>query len=140
MPRKVRNQSARRKKPEAEPGAIAEQVYFLKALVLGNGACLFENWLHGIRDTETKQRIQSRLDRVERGNLGDCAPVGEGVYEFRLMFGPGFRIYYAITGGTLVVLLVGGDKSSQDKDIALAQQLWKDNKDDSERYGRDIRC
>lgn len=95
--------------------------------------------MKSIRDTETKQRIQSRLDRIERGNLGDCAPVGEGVFEFRFMFGTGYRIYYAVAGMTLIVLLAGGDKSTQSKDIALAQEFWKDNKDDAERYERNVR-
>jgi len=115
------------------------QIYTLKALALENGFCQFEEWLRGIKDRETKQRIQSRLDRIERGNLGDCGPVGEGVSEFRLMFGAGYRIYYACIEKTLVVLLVGGDKSTQSKDVTLARELWKDYKDDSQRYERDVR-
>lgn len=71
--------------------------------------------------------------------MGDCSPVGEGVFEFRLMFGAGHRIYYALQGTTLIVLLVGGDKSTQEKDIALAHRLWKDNKDNAQRYERDVR-
>ena len=124
-----------------EPGAndIAGQVYTLKALVPENGTCPFEDWLKSIKDTTTKQRIQSRLDIVERGNLGDHSSVGEGVSELRLMFGAGHRIYYSCIENTLVVLLVGGDKSTQSKDIVRAQKLWKDNKDDPQRYKRDVR-
>lgn len=71
--------------------------------------------------------------------MGDCKPVGDGIFEFRMDFGPGYRLYYAATGTTLVVLLVGGDKSTQDKDILLAQKLWEEYKNDTERYKRDIR-
>ncbi len=119
--------------------SLSGQIYTLKALALKNGFCQFEEWLKGIKDREIKQRIQSRLDRIERGNMGDCGPVGEGVSEFRLMFGAGYRIYYACIEKTLVVLLVGGDKSTQSKDITLARELWKDHKDDSQRYERDVR-
>lgn len=115
------------------------QVYTLKALVLENGSCPVEDWIKSIKDTQTKQRVQSRLDRIERGNRGDCKPVGNGVFEFRMDFGPGYRLYYAAARTTLIVLLIGGDKSTQDKDILLAQKLWEEYKDDTERYKRDIR-
>lgn len=149
MPKKRKRSSPTHEAPTAgEPRAgIAEptgispsgQIYTLKALALENGFCQFEEWLKGIKDRETKQRIQSRLDRIERGNLGDSGAVGEGVSEFRLMFGAGYRIYYACIDKTLVVLLVGGDKSTQSKDITLARDLWKDHKNDAQRYERDVR-
>lgn len=139
MPKKVKRRSSADEAPDAEAGATAGQVFTLRALVLENDSCPIEDWLKGIKDTQTKQRIQARLDRIERGNLGDCRPVGEGVSEFRLDFGAGFRIYFAQTAGTLMVLLVGGDKSTQTQDIALARQLWKDHKDETQRYERDVR-
>lgn len=72
----------------------------------------------------TKARVQVRILRVEAGNLGDHKSVGEGVMEIRLDFGPGYRVYFGIDGGTIVILLTGGDKSGQRKDIKQAQKLW----------------
>ena len=139
MPKKGKKRPPADEAPDAEAGAAAEQVFSLKALVLENGTCPIEDWIKSIRDTQTKQRVQSRLDRIERGNLGDCHPVGEGVSEFRLDFGAGYRIYFAQAAGTLIVLLVGGDKNTQAQDIALARKLWKDHKDETQRYERDVR-
>ena len=81
-------------KPRSKDAALAAGPrYVLKALVLENDTCPSEDWLNSIKDTQTKQRVQSRLDRVERGNLGDCKPVGQGIFEIRLDFGAGYRIY-----------------------------------------------
>ncbi len=80
---------------------VAGQQYVLKALVLENNACPIEDWLNSIKDMATEQRVQLRLDRVERGNLGDCKPVGQGIFELRMDFGAGYRIYYAVVGTTL---------------------------------------
>ena len=139
MPKKVTRKFPAPVIQSANAPLAAGQKYVLKALVLGNDACPIEDWLGSIQDVQTKQRVQSRLDRVERGNLGDCKPVGQGIFELRMDFGAGYRIYYAVTGTTLIVLLVGGDKSTQDKDILAAQQLWKDNRDDTQRYKRTLR-
>lgn len=144
MPKKAERKSAADGVLSTDKNSSAEelapgQVHLLKALVLENGSCPVEDWLKSIKDTQAKQRVQSRLDRIERGNMGDCKPVGDGIFEFRMDFGPGYRLYYAATGTTLVVLLVGGDKSTQDKDILLAQKLWEEYKNDTERYKRDIR-
>ncbi|MFG5779206.1 type II toxin-antitoxin system RelE/ParE family toxin [Comamonas sp. J-3] len=83
----------------------------------------FDSWLSGLRDTMTRIRLARRLDKVARGLLGDCKPVGAGVYELREDFGPGWRMYYAQRGDVLVVMLGGGDKSTQQADIAAAQAL-----------------
>ena len=139
MPKKVTRKLIAPESRSEDAALAAGQQYVLKALVLENGACPIEDWLNSIKDTQTKQRVQSRLDRVERGNLGDCKPVGQGIFEIRLDFGAGYRIYYAVAGTTLIVLLAGGDKSSQDKDIVTAQALWKDNRDDTQRYKRTVR-
>jgi putative addiction module killer protein len=139
MPKKGKKKPSANEAPTIEAGIAAGQVFTLKVLVLENGFCPIEDWIKGIRDTQTRQRIQIRLDRIERGNLGDYRSVGEGVSEFRLDFGAGYRIYYAQTATTLIVLLGGGDKSTQDKDIALAQRLWRDYKNDTQRYERDVR-
>ena len=86
----------------------------------------FRKWLDSLRDKITIARINARINRVEHGNLGDAKPVGEGVMELRLAFGSGYRVYFGMDGDTLVVLLTGGDKSTQDKDIKLAHQYWSD--------------
>lgn len=119
---------------DVEVEAVAGQLFTLKALVLENGTSPIEDWIKSIRDTQTRQRIQARLDRIERGNLGEYRNVGEGVSEFKMDFGAGYRVYFARTGATLIVLLVGGDKSTQDTDIKTARQLWKDYRDDTERH------
>lgn len=86
----------------------------------------FREWLLSLRDKVIVARIRTRLARVEQGNFGDTKPVGSGVSELRLPFGSGFRVYYGQDRDTIVVLLIGGDKSSQVKDIQLAQSYWND--------------
>ncbi len=83
----------------------------------------FAEWLLRIRDIVTRLRLAKRLDKAERGLLGDVKPVGEGVYEMREDFGPGWRMYYVQQGTTLIVMLGGGDKSTQKADIAKAIEL-----------------
>ena len=83
----------------------------------------FSNWLDGLRDLRARARIQVRIERLALGNPGDAQPVGEGVSELRIHFGPGSRVYYKQRGRELVVLLAGGDKSSQAKDIKTALRL-----------------
>ena len=85
----------------------------------------FDNWLSKQRDTATKIKILARLSRVENGNFGDFKQLGPNLFELRLFFSPGFRIYYTIRGGKIVLLLVGGDKTSQAKDIKRAKALLK---------------
>jgi len=84
-------------------------------------------WFESLRDKQAARRIQARIDRAEEGNFGDCKPIGEGVSEMRIHYGPGYRVYFAQRGMEIVILLAGGDKSSQDKDIktalGLAQQI-----------------
>ena len=83
----------------------------------------FRHWLAGLRDERARARILKRLDRAQAGNLGDVAPVGEGVSELRIFYGPGYRVYFAQRGKELIVLLCGGDKSTQDADIAEAKAM-----------------
>ncbi len=80
----------------------------------------FDAWLGGLRDSSTRLRLARRLDKAQRGNLGDVKPVGDGVFEMREFFGPGWRMYYIERGTTLIVMLGGGDKSNQQRDIAAA--------------------
>ncbi len=86
----------------------------------------FADWLMGLRDPSDQDRIPSRLNRVAAGLFGDVKPVGEGVMELRLMFGPGYRIYFGCEGDQVVLLLCAGDKSSQRRDIRKAKEFWAD--------------
>ncbi len=83
----------------------------------------FDRWLARIKDRTTKQRLNVRLRKAMLGNLGDVKPVGEGVYEMREHFGPGWRMYYVQRGEVVIVMLGGGDKTSQAADIAKALKL-----------------
>ena len=86
----------------------------------------FSQWLGGLKDRATRIRLARRLNKARRGNLGDINPVGEGVMEMREFFGPGWRLYYVERTGALVIMLGGGDKSSQTRDIEHAKQLAKE--------------
>jgi putative addiction module killer protein len=92
--------------------------------VTNDGKCPFRDWLDNLRDIRAKARISTQLDRLALGNFGDSKPVGEGVIEIRLSYGPGYRIYVGRDGENLVILLCGGDKSSQKNDIPKAKALW----------------
>ena len=83
----------------------------------------FAQWLDGLRDTKARARIQVRIERLAAGNPGDVEPVGEGVSELRIDYGPGYRVYFKQRGRELIILLAGGDKSSQAKDIKTALRL-----------------
>ena len=86
---------------------------------------VFDAWLAGLVDARAKARINARIKRAEQGNLGDCGPVGEGVSEMRIHYGPGYRVYFIQQGLEIVILLGGGDKATQTKDIRAAQALAK---------------
>ncbi len=86
----------------------------------------FSNWLRALRDQHGKAKILVRIDRLALGNPGDVEPVGEGVSELRIDFGPGYRVYFAKRGATLLLLLCGGDKKTQARDIARAKRLAAD--------------
>ena len=91
-----------------------------------NGKAPFEDWIQNLKDKKAKAILFQRIDRIRLGNFGDCKSLGSGVYELRVSWGPGFRIYYGLEGRSIVLLLCGGDKSSQKKDISRAYQLWKE--------------
>lgn len=88
--------------------------------------CPFELWLDSLRDRQARARIKKRIDRVEMGNLGDFKAIGSGVMELRIDYGQGYRIYFAQAGETIVLLLCGGDKSTQNQDIIKAKHYWID--------------
>jgi len=84
---------------------------------------IFDVWFASLTDKRVITRIQARIDRAEDGNFGDCSPVGEGVSEMRIHYGPGYRVYFVQRGIELVILLAGGVKSTQSKDIKTALHL-----------------
>ena len=86
----------------------------------------FSTWLTGLRDHRARARILKRLDRAQAGNLGDVAPVGEGVSEMRIFYGPGYRVYFVQRRSELIVLLCGGDKSTQAADIEEAKAMARE--------------
>jgi putative addiction module killer protein len=86
---------------------------------------VFTKWFEGLKDRKAKARIQVRIDRVELGNFGDFAPVGDGVNELRIFYGPGYRVYFIQSTSVVVILLSGGDKDSQQADIARAKKIAK---------------
>jgi len=83
----------------------------------------FARWLDNLRDLRARARIQARIERMKAGNPGDVAPVGEGVSELRIDYGPGYRVYFKKRGRELIVLLTGGDKRTQARDIKIALSL-----------------
>ena len=90
---------------------------------------LFDRWLAGLRDLQARARIVVRIRRLSLGNPSDVKPVGEGLSELRIDYGPGYRVYFMRRGPLVVLLLCGGDKSSQKRDIALAKTIaaqWKE--------------
>lgn len=83
----------------------------------------FTDWFNSLKDQTAKNKIRIRIDRIELGNLGDHHSIGDGVSELRITYGPGYRIYYVIRGREIIILLCGGDKSGQNKDIKRAKKL-----------------
>lgn len=110
----------------------------IKILEKNEGDSPFEKWYSSIKDQSIRRRILVRVKRLELGNLGDWKNVGEGVYELRMTFGAGYRVYFARHGDKIIVILGGGDKSTQPKDIISAQTLWRAYKNEVERFSRDF--
>lgn len=91
-----------------------------------DGKVPFNTWLEKLRDRKGRAVIRNRITRLQLGLFGDAKTVGSGVYELRIDFGPGYRVYYGLDGDKIVLLLCGGDKSTQTKDIKTAQNYWND--------------
>jgi putative addiction module killer protein len=104
-----------------EATAIELEIY-----VTEEGRAPFTEWLDSLRDSRGRVKIRTRLNRIRLGNFGDSTSVGEGVEELRVDFGPGYRVYYGQAGVKVVLLLCGGDKSTQTQDILQAKRYWKD--------------
>jgi putative addiction module killer protein len=98
----------------------------IQKLVLSNDLVPFDEWFDSLRDRKSQVAVDARLARVRAGNFGDCKSVGGGVFELRIALGPGLRVYYGLQGRQIVILLGGGDKRSQSRDIRRAQQLWQE--------------
>ena len=94
--------------------------------VTEEGAAVVSEWLAGIGDERARAKIVVRFSRLAAGNFGDCKPLQDGVWELRIDWGPGYRVYYARAGRTCVLLLCGGDKRKQSADIARAVAYWND--------------
>ena len=94
-----------------------------------NGNEPYVQWLESLKDEKTKERIRVRVRRLESGLYGDCQSVGDGVFELRLFFGAGYRIYFGEEDGNIVILLCGGDKGSQKRDIKTAKAYWKEHQE-----------
>lgn len=109
-------------------------MFEIREYINNNNRALFSEWLNGL-DRMMKARVLTRIDRLRRGNFGDTKSVGEGVFELRLDFGPGYRVYYGREGDLVVILLCGGDKASQSKDIEGAKELWNLHSRERRAYG-----
>jgi putative addiction module killer protein len=84
---------------------------------------VFKSWLHKLRDSRARYRIYKRIERLAEGNPGDVEPAGEGISEMRIHYGPGYRVYFKDTGKEIIILLCGGDKSTQQADIIRAKEI-----------------
>ena len=91
-----------------------------------SGCCPFDDWFESIREKLTCAKIITRLDRLKLGNFGDCKSLGDGIAELRIHYGSGLRVYYSKIGNKVLLLLCGGDKSSQTKDISKAKEYLKE--------------
>ncbi len=98
----------------------------LRRYLTGSGRDVFGEWLAGLRDARTKAKIVARIDRLSAGNFGDSKALRGGLFELRINWGPGYRVYYALVGRACVLLLCGGDKRKQSSDIKRALEYLKD--------------
>lgn len=96
--------------------------------VTADGRDVLGDWLSGLRDARARAKVAIRLARLTAGNFGDCKPLRDGVWELRIDWGPGYRVYYAMAGKACVLLLCGGDKRKQSGDIKAAVEFWLDYK------------
>lgn len=103
---------------------MTDTPYRLEYYLEDDGRAPFTEWLLHLRDRNAHARISARLNRVKLGNFGIVKALGDGVIELKIDYGPGYRVYYAMNGKTVVLLLVGGDKASQPHDIRIAKAYW----------------
>lgn len=98
----------------------------IQEYIARDGKNHFREWLDGLKDIKAQVKVDIRISRLRLGNFGDTKGVGQGVYELRIHFGPGYRVYYGLDGNTVILLLCGGDKGSQKKDIQKTVALWNE--------------
>jgi putative addiction module killer protein len=98
----------------------------LRNYLTADGKNPFDEWLDSLRDRKAKAKIRARLDRVEDGNLGEYKSVGDGIFELKIDYASGYRIYFAQVGKIIILLLCGGNKSTQEQDINKAKKYWQD--------------
>lgn len=98
----------------------------LKEYIDENGRSPFREWILSLKDIHLRTRVRIRVNRLRLGNFGDCRFLGNGVYELKMDVGPGYRLYFGQERGVVIILLCGGDKKSQQKDIEKAKRLWQD--------------
>jgi putative addiction module killer protein len=103
---------------------MTDTPYHLAYYLEDDGSAPFTEWLSKLRDRNAHARISARLNRVKLGNFGVVKALGDGVNELKIDYGPGYRVYYAMNGKTVVLLLIGGDKSTQSQDIKTAKSYW----------------
>lgn len=101
--------------------------YEIDYYIAESGRKPFKDWLEGLKDVTGRAKIRVRLDRVRLGNLGDSRSVGDGVRELKIDYGPGYRVYFALEGERLILLVLGGDKATQGRDIIKAKDYWCDH-------------
>ena len=106
---------------------VSQMLHLVMRTIYTTGA--FDRWFDSLRDKQAARRIQVRIDRAQDGNFGDHKPVGEGVSEMRIHHGPGLRVYFTVRGTEIIILLAGGDKATQAKDIHIAQDLARQLKE-----------
>lgn len=104
--------------------------------VTASGADPFGEWFGALADRQAQARVQARVDRLERGLFGDARSCGEGVWELRIHWGPGYRVYYARSGERIILLLLGGDKRKQQADIEQAKEYWRDYQQRTKTQGK----
>ena len=105
---------------------MSDESFRVEYYLAADESCPFQEWLCGLRDRIAESRIRARLARVRCGNFGVNKSLGDGVHELKIDHGPGYRLYYALAGKMVVLLLIGGDKSTQSRDIGIAKGYWKD--------------
>jgi putative addiction module killer protein len=100
----------------------------IRRYLTDSGKDVLGEWLADMDDLRARAKVVTRITRLEAGNFGDCKPVGDGVWELRVDWGPGYRVYYAMIGATVILLLCGGDKRKQSRDIERAKDYLEDFK------------
>lgn len=104
---------------------MKNQLWIIKKYITCNGICSFDEWFNQL-DINIQVRIDARLDRISLGNFGDYKTIEDGIFEFRFHFGAGYRVYYGLDGKNIIILLTGGSKKRQNKDIKKAITYWQE--------------